>query len=90
MVSVITMNRPPENQVLIHQRHLLYMVAAGVAIVSLGLYSAVVSIVSGNLLRTALSVTALWVGATALQDNLGQWRRARRAASRQQLWRRND
>ncbi|MHB8926460.1 MAG: hypothetical protein ACYC9Q_02185 [Bacillota bacterium] len=66
------------------------MVAAGVAIVCLGLYSAVVSITSGSLWKTAVAVTALWVGSMALQDNFRQWQQARRAASRHQSWRRNE
>ncbi|MHB8945637.1 MAG: hypothetical protein ACYC6I_03790 [Bacillota bacterium] len=84
------MSQLPEDPAHRQMRHLLYMVIAGLAIVGLGLYSAVVSIISGSLWKTALAVTALWVGAMALQDNFKQWRQARRAAARQQTWRRND
>ncbi len=87
MLTVVKMSPTPVDTAERHRRQLLYMVVAGVAIVFFGLYSLFISIVSGNLWRTAVSVTALWVGSLALVDNYRQWRQARRATERNQTWR---
>lgn len=84
------MSQSPEGRSESHRRHLVYLVAAGIGIVVLALYSTLISIRAGSLLRTGISITALWVGAAALQENYRQWRQARKAATRQQTWRRSE
>ncbi|HEY3316106.1 MAG TPA: hypothetical protein VGL40_12625 [Bacillota bacterium] len=84
------MVKSPGDPVQQHRRHLVYLVAAGVGIVLLGLYSTVTSIRSGSLLRTWISITAVWIGTMALQENYRQWRQARRNGKRQQTWRRSE